>query len=152
MVQGSAFGPSSSIVKASSLKLVHPFNKTIKVADDTYFFIPSSDSNSLQLELDSLSEWPKLSHLSLNLEKFFKVIIHNNYNKITAPSLHPSFQRTSSLTILGVSFTETLNITPHIDNIITKCYQTFHALKIIRTHGVYGPKLYDITESLIIIT
>ena len=59
-------------------------------------------------------------------------------------------QRTSSLTILGVSFTETLNITPHIDNIITKCYQTFHALKIIRAHGLYGPKLYDITESLII--
>ena len=44
----------------------------------------------------------------------------------------------------------TLNITPHIDNIITKCYQTFHALKIIRAHGLYGPKLYDITESLII--
>ena len=34
--------------------------------------------------------------------------------------------------------------------IITKCYQTFHALKIIRAHGLYGPKLYDIAESLII--
>ena len=47
-------------------------------------------------------------------------------------------------------FPEALNITPHIDNIITKFYQTFHALKIIRAHGLYGPKLYDITESLII--
>ena len=26
----------------------------------------------------------------------------------------------------------------------------FHALKIIRAHGLYGPELYDITESLII--
>ena len=26
----------------------------------------------------------------------------------------------------------------------------FHALKITRAHGRYGPKLYDITESLII--
>ena len=45
---------------------------------------------------------------------------------------------------------ETLNITLHIDNIITKCYQTFHALKIIRAHDLYGHKLYDITESTII--
>ena len=41
-------------------------------------------------------------------------------------------------------------MSPHIDNIITNCYQTFHALKIIRAHGLYCPKLYVITESLII--
>ena len=75
MVQGSAFGPSSSIVKASSLKLVHPLNKMIKFADDTYFFIPSSDSNSLQLELASLSELAKLSNLSLDLIKSYELII-----------------------------------------------------------------------------
>ena len=143
-------GPSSFINNASSLKPVHPLNKKMMFADETYLVIPSSYSNSLQLELDSLSEWAKLSYLSLNFKKSFELIIHNNYNKITPPSLHPSLQRTSSLTILGVSCTETLIITPHIDNIITKCYQTFRALKIIRAHRLYGPKLYDITESLII--
>ena len=111
----------------------------IKFADDIYLVIPSSNSNSLQLELDSLSEWAKLSNLSLNLKKYYELIRHINYNKITPPTLHPSLQRTSSLTILGVSFTETLNITPHIDNIITRCYPTFHALKIIWAHGLYGP-------------
>ena len=150
MVQGSVLGPSSFIINASSLKPVHPLNKMIKFADDTYLVIPSSNRNSLQLELDSLSEWAKLSNLSLNLKKSYELIIHNNYNKITPPSLHPSLQRTSSLTILGGSFTETLNITPHIDNIITKCYQTFHAPKIFKAHELYGPKSYDLTESLII--
>ena len=150
VVQGSVLGPSSFIINASSLKPVHPLNKMIKFADDTYLVIPSSNSNSLQLELDSLSEWAKISNLPINLKKSYELIIRNNYNKITPPCLHPSLQRTSSLTILGVSFTETLNITPHIDNISTKCYQTFYALKIIRAHGLYGPKLYDITESLII--
>ena len=150
VVQGSVLGPSSFIINASSHKPVHPLNQMIKFADDTYLVIPSSNRNSLQLELDSLSEWAKLSNLSLNLNKFYELIIHNNYNKVTPSSLHPSLQQTSSLTILGVSFTETLNITPHFDNIIKKCYQTFHALKIIRAHGLYGPKLYDIKESLII--
>ena len=150
VVQSSVLGPSSFLINASSLKSVHPFNKIIKFVDDTHFFIPSSNSNSLQLELDSLSEWAKLSNISFNLKKSYELMLHNNYNKLTPPSLHPSLQRTSSLTILGVSFTETLNITPHIDNIITRCYLTFHALKIIWTHGLYGPKLYDITESLII--
>ena len=53
-------------------------------------------------------------------------------------------------TILVVSLTETLNITPHIDNIITKCYQTFHVLKIIMVHGLFGLELEDITDSFII--
>ena len=91
----------------------------IKFADDTYLVIPSSNSNYLQLELDSLSEWAKLSNLSLDLKQSYELIIHNNYNKIIPIRLHPSLQRTSSLTILGVSFTEILNITLHIDNIIT---------------------------------
>ena len=150
MVQGSVLGPSSFINNASSLKPVHPLNKMIKFADDTHLVIPSSNSNSMQLELDSLSEWAKLSNLSLNLNKSYELIIHNNYNKITPPSLHPSLQRTSSLTALGVSLIETLNITPHIENINSKCYQKFHAPKIIRAHGLCGPKLYDITESPII--
>ena len=30
------------------------------------------------------------------------------------------------------------------------CYQTSHALKIIRAHGLFGLKSYDITEFLII--
>ena len=78
------------------------------------------------------------------------MFIHNNYIKITPPNLHPSLQRTSCLTILGVSFAETLNITPHIDNIITKCYQTFHAIEIMRAHGLFGLKLCDIIESHIV--
>ena len=83
VVQSSVLGPSSFIINASSLKPVHPLNKMIKFADDTYLVIPSSNSNSLQLELDSLSEWAKLSNLSLNLKKSYELIIHNNYNKIT---------------------------------------------------------------------
>ena len=51
---------------------------------------------------------------------------------------------------MGVSFVETFNITPYIDNIMTKCYLTVHTLKIIRTHGLFCPKLYDVTETLII--
>ena len=64
VVQGSVLGPSSFIINPSSLKPVHLLNKMIKFADDNYLVIPSSNSNSLQLELDSLTEWAKLSNLS----------------------------------------------------------------------------------------
>ena len=80
VVQGSVLGSSSFIINASSLKPVHPFNKMIKFADDTYLVIPSSNSDSFQLELDSLSEWTKLSNPPLNLKKSYELIIHNNYN------------------------------------------------------------------------
>ena len=54
VVQGSVLGPSSFIINASSHKPVHPLNQMIKFADDTYLVIPSSNRNSLQLELDSI--------------------------------------------------------------------------------------------------
>ena len=75
-----------------------------------------------ELELDSLSTWTNLSNFFLNLKKSHELTIHNNYNNITPPSLHPSLEQISFLTILGVSFTETFNITPHVDNIITKSF------------------------------
>ena len=54
VIQGSVFGPLSFIINASSLKRVHPLNKMIKFADDTYLVNPSSNSNSLHLELNSI--------------------------------------------------------------------------------------------------
>ena len=54
VVQGSLLDPSFFIINASSLKPVHPLNKMITFAGDTYFVNPSSNSNSLQLELDSI--------------------------------------------------------------------------------------------------
>ena len=59
VVQGSVLGPSSFIIDAFSLKPAHPLNKMIKFPNDIYLSIPSSNSNSFQLELDSLSEWSK---------------------------------------------------------------------------------------------
>ena len=58
VVQGSVLGPSFFIINASSLKPVHPLNKRIEFADDTYLVILSSNSNSFQLEL----AWAKLSN------------------------------------------------------------------------------------------
>ena len=120
--RGSVMSPSFFIIKASSFKPVHPFNKMSKFSDDTYFVTPLSNSNLLQAELDSLTEWANLRNISLNLERFPELIIHNNYNKITSTSHHPSLQRTASLTILRVSVTENLNFTLNIGNIIIKCY------------------------------
>ena len=101
----------------------------IKFVDDTHLVIPTSNSNSLQVELDFSSEWAKLSNLFLNLKKSYELIIHNNYEKLTLPSLHPSLQRTSSLSVLGISFIETFNITPHIDNILINATKRFLPLK-----------------------
>jgi len=143
-------GPSTFIINASTLQPKHFLNKIVKFADDTYLVIPSSNTNTIQSELDSLSTWAKFSNLSLNLKKSFELIVHNNHKHITSPTEHPSIHRTDTLTILGVTFTNTLNVAPHINHLLNKSYQTFHALKTIRSHGLLGAKLHDVTESIII--
>ena len=49
------------------------------------------------------------------------------------------------LGILGITVSHTLTFHHHISALATKCARSFFALKTIRTHGLNGNALWDIT-------
>ena len=43
--------------------------------------------------------------------------------------------------MLGVTITNHVSISEHVSRVITKCAQSLHALKILRSHGMYDDAL-----------
>ena len=53
--------------------------------------------------------------------------------------------------MLGVTITNHLSISEHVSRVITKCAQSLHALKILRSHGMYDDALNVIYEAVVIV-
>ena len=69
-VQGSRIAPIAYVYNASDLHAVLPGNYLNKYADDTYLLVPSSNSHTVSLELEHISEWAQRNNFMLNTAKF----------------------------------------------------------------------------------
>ena len=141
-VQGSRIGPIAYVYNASDLHALFPGNDSNKYADDTYLIVPSSNSHTVSLELDHISEWAQCNNLMLNTAKFMEMIIHKpgvKLGNLSVPQPTVGVTRCSSLKILGVTVTDTLSFDLHISNVVARC-----ALRILRSHGLSGPALWNV--------
>ena len=105
--------------------------------DDTYIIVPTCNIQSREAELDHVAKCAHANNLKLNREKSAEIVItrkrqRQDYN----PPELPGICRTTSLTILGVNFTNHLSISDHITNVISKCAQSLYALEVLRSHGL----------------
>ena len=66
------------------------------------------------------------------------------------PSQWQVVTRCSSLKILEVTVTDTLSFDLHISNVVARCAQTGYALRILRSHGLSGPDLWNVTRATLI--
>jgi len=58
--------------------------------------------------------------------------------------------RTYQLTVLGVTFNNTLSFSPHIQNVNAKAATTLYALKTLKVHGLQGKALWEVTRATLI--
>ena len=56
----------------------------------------------------------------------------------------------TTITILGVTITNHFSVSEHVSGVITKCAQSLHALKIIRSHGMSDEALTVIYKAVFI--
>jgi hypothetical protein len=75
-VQGSRIEQIAYVYNASDLHALLPGNDLNKYADDTYLIVPSSNSDTVLLELEHISEWTQCNNLMLNTAKSMEMIIH----------------------------------------------------------------------------
>ena len=127
IVQGSSIGPVSYVINASDLRTNCLINYLFIYADDAYLVVPASKSNTIESELQSIADWSETNNLTLNTKKSTKIVIYkpksNNAN--LSPSPVPGIQRVSQMVVLGVTIHDRLSFKPHIENLISRCAQTF---------------------------
>ena len=150
IIQGSVIGPTAYVINASDLKTLDIDNSLDKYADDTYLIVPASKSHTIPAELDHVFEWAKTNNLSLNVSKSCEMIVRRPRLAINDPDIPPALpgvQRVSELKILGVYMSDKLEFTPHINYISTAAVQSTYALRVLRAHGLTGPKLGEVTRA-----
>ena len=126
------------VVNASDLHPVTDGNELCKYADDTYIIIPAVNLGSRFAELCSITDWAYKNNLKLNLAKSQEIIFANKRRKahFSAPVIMPELQRVQVLKVLGVTLTNGLSVSLHVQNVITTCAQTLYALRVLRAHGL----------------
>ena len=61
-----------------------------------------------------------------------------------------TIHRVFEIKILGVTLSDTLTLSSHISNLSAKCAQLCFALKTLRSHGLTGVALWEVTRAHII--
>ena len=69
------------------------------------------------------------------------MIVHLTSKKLACtPPPCDNITRTYQLTVLGVTFNNTLSFSPHIQNVTAKTNSTLYALKTLKVHMVYNER------------
>ena len=152
IIQGTGIGPVSYVVNASDLKAICLWNKLFKYADDSYLIVPASQSHTIPQELQVIESWSVDNNLMLNTKKSTEIIIRKPGSKdanLPPPPIQ-GIHRVSQMVVLGVTVQDHLSFKPHIDSLISRCAQTFFALKVLKSHGLGGSALWDVTQATLI--
>jgi len=120
-----------------------PDNAMFKYTDDTCIAIPARNTQSRGSELDNVSKWALANNLRLNKAKCVEIVFTDSCRKpqICQPPTIPDIQRVTSVSILGVTISNRLSVSEHVQSVISKCAQSMHALKILRSHGMSSDAL-----------
>jgi len=94
------------------------------------------------MEVQHIYEWAMRHNLKLNDTKSKEIII-------SLPAA-THLTRVESLKVLGVTFNTKLSFEPHISYIIQSAASSFYGLKTLRTHGLTGKSLRDVTQATLI--
>lgn len=152
IIQGSAIGPTSYVVNASDLHTICDGNEICKYADDTYLIVPAVNVNTRSAELQHITDWANTNNLSLNLSKSNEIVFvdKRRKHKFHVPNTLDGLKRVQNIKILGVTFTNGLSVTPHVQHLVTSNAQVWYALKTLRAHGLSDKAIQAVYRSVIL--
>ena len=152
-MQGSGLGPILFVLNGSDLIPIRLENSLDKYADDIYLLVPASMSTQIMEEIDSLVVWASNNNLNLNPSKCKEMIIRRpklSANDLIIPPPLSGIPRVDMLKVLGVSFTDKLDFTPHFSGVLGQSSSNLFALRTLRAHGLEGSELAQVTRATVI--
>ena len=133
--QGSILGPLLFVIYINNLSSSIMYSNLFKFADDAKCYkaiYNFQDSQSLQLDVDSLFQWSLENKLSFTINKFVVVQFKSSINANFDTSYHINNRELSKVTEhrdLGVIFTENLSWHSHYEAIVCNTLKSLGLLK-----------------------
>ena len=89
-------------------------------------------------ELRNITDWATIDKLSLNLSKSEQnvFIAKRRKSHFQTPETLNGLKRIQDIKILGVTFTNSVSVTLHIQQLIASNAQALYVLKLLRAHGL----------------
>ena len=66
------------------------------------------------------------------------------------PATTHGIKRVREMVVLGVTLTDTLSFRSHVDRIVARTAQTSYALRLLRSHGLGAPQLFDVARATLV--
>ena len=152
IVQGSGIGPVTFVINNSDLEPLCAGNLLVKYADDTDLLVPACNTPSIPNEMQRIASWSSANNLVLNEAKSCELVVRRprGGGGFVLPPETPNIVRVHRLTMLGMTFDETLGFERHFDRSAGKAAQSMYALKVLRSHGLEGQSLWDTTQATLL--
>jgi len=116
------------------------------------WYYPACNVQSRADELEHVALWARANSLKLNRVKTVEVIFTDSRRKLQpcCPPELPDIRRATSIRMLGVTLTNHLSVSDHVRDVISRCAQSLHALKIMRCHGMNSDALKTVYKSVVL--
>ncbi|MFZ2537584.1 MAG: reverse transcriptase family protein [Oscillospiraceae bacterium] len=151
IVQGSGLGPASYVVAASDLQPLFKDDSLNKYADDSYLMVPSVNSKLIPEELTHISKWAACNNLNLNTSKTKEMIVRRRRTKLLdIPPPLAGITRVETMNVLGVTLQCDLSFQEQVVTLVNQCAQNLYALRMLRSHGLNGQQLWDVTRATLV--
>ena len=140
------------VVNAGDLQVVTSGNSLMKYADDTYLVIPACNVDSRDKKISNVDVWSRANNLTLNQAKSVEVILRDNRKRCTllSPAVAAAEYRACTLKVLGVSLTDILSVTAHVDDVVSSCARSMYAISVLRSHGMEASALQQVFRAVVV--
>ena len=73
-----------------------------------------------------------------------------DWDDTNPPATTHGIERVREMVVHGVTLTDTLSFRPHVDRIVARTAQTSYALRLLRSHGLGAPQLFDVARATLV--
>jgi len=98
--------------------------------------------------------WACRNNLQLNRSKCVEIVFSGSKRShrvpLPPPPPLPDISRVTSVKILHVTVSSKLSDSDHVQNVISSCVQTLHALRLLRAHGLCDVALQTVYHTVVI--
>jgi len=149
IIHGSGVGPVLYVVNAADLHTVTPGNSLVKYADDTHL---ACNVDTRDIEIANVNTWSQANNLKLNRAKSTEIVFRDNRKRrcIQQPPPLQEVVRVTSLKVLGVTLSDRLSVTTHVDDVTSSCARSTYAISVLRSQGMAVTALQQVFQSVVI--
>jgi hypothetical protein len=102
--------------------------------------------------MENVAVWSRSNNLNINLKKSTEIIFYDR-RRHPCPQLPPAtpgLTRTTVIKVLGVTFTNSLSMSGHVQAVLSSSAQSLYAIRTLRSHGLSASALQHVYRSVVI--